>query len=194
MSTRRSKTGRKEADNDATTEDFGTHREYLFYYALARLRDRDLAEDAVQETFLAALANAESFSGHSTRRTWLTGILNHKLCDALRRSSRDRTFFQSLRFNNGGEWDPAIFASMGRDSRDPRMELEHKELREALIEALQKLPRHMTTIFQLYESEGCSSRDICEALRISQSNLWIILHRARRRLRESLSYDGQLIR
>ena len=187
MSSRCLKTGCIEAGKDAATEDIATHREYLFYYALNRLRDRSDAEDAVQETFLAALAAVRTFSGHSTRRTWLTGILNHKVCDRQRQNSRDRSHFQSPALNNGQEWDPVTLVSMRRHSSDPRMELEHKELREALIGALKKLPPRMALVYQLYESEGRSSREICEALRISQHNLWIILHRARKRLRVSLS-------
>jgi RNA polymerase sigma-70 factor, ECF subfamily len=187
MSSRCSKTGFMEAGNEAAPENIATHREYLFYYALARLRDRDKAEDAVQETFLAALAAERTFSGNSTRRTWLTGILNHKVCDLQRRNFRDLSFFQSLPLNNGPERDPVTLASMRRHSSDPRTELEHKELREALIEALKKLPARMALVYQLYESEGWSSREICKVLRISQHNLWIILHRARKRLRVSLS-------
>ena len=187
MSSRCSKTGCMEAGNDASPEDIATHREYLFYYALNRLRDRGEAEDAVQETFLAALAADRTFSGSSTRRTWLTGILNHKVCDRQRQNSRDRSHFQSLPLNHGQEWDPVTLASMRRHSSDPRMELEHKELREALIGALKKLPPRMALVYQLYESEGRSSREVCEVLRISQDNLWILLHRARKHLRVSLS-------
>ena len=89
--------------------------------------------------------------------------------------------------NDGNEGDLVILASMGRQPHDPRMELESKELREALIEALQKLPHRMAMVYQLYESEGWSGCEICQTLQISPHNLWIILHRARKRLRESLS-------
>lgn len=67
-----------EAGNHTASEDFETHREYLFRSALSRLRNREQAEDAVQETFLAALTNVGGFSGNSTKKTWLAGILNHK--------------------------------------------------------------------------------------------------------------------
>jgi RNA polymerase sigma-70 factor (ECF subfamily) len=76
---------------------------------------------------------------------------------------------------------------VGRYSRNPRTELESKELREALAEALQKLPPRLATVYQLYESEAWSGREICQALQISERNLWITLHRARKRLRETLS-------
>lgn len=176
-----------ESDGSVHTDDLGTYREYLFNYALGRLRDRDLAEDVVQETFLAALANDRTFSGSSTRRTWLTAILNNKLCDQFREFSRTRSLVQGLVVSNGKEGRPIASASMGRRSLDPGRELEHKELREALLEALQKLPSQMAAVFQLYEAEGWSGREICQALQISERNLWVILHRARKRLRESLS-------
>ena len=187
MALRRSQTEGMELRRHGATEDLETHREYLLYYALDRLGDRDQAEDVVQETFLAALASDATFSGASTKRTWLTGILNHKVCDQVRRASRTRTFVQSLLLNNGNEGDLAILASMGRQPHDPRMELESKELREALVGALQKLPDRMAMVYQLYESEGWSGCEICQALQISPGNLWIILHRARKRLRDSLS-------
>ena len=76
---------------------------------------------------------------------------------------------------------------IGRHSRDPRTELESKELREALNEALQKLPPRLATVYRLYESEAWSGHEICKALQISERNLWIILHRARKRLRQTLS-------
>jgi RNA polymerase sigma-70 factor, ECF subfamily len=182
-----SKTSSIEAPDRTTTEDFGTHRKYLFQHALRRLRDPDLAEDAVQETFLAALSSDRSFSGSSTRRTWLTGILNHKVCDQLRQTYRNRTRFECIVLNYGEERDSLTSASTGRDPRDPRTELESKELREAITGALRELPCRMAMVYQLYESEGWTGRAICEALQISQENLWKMLCRARQRLRETLS-------
>ena len=189
----RSKTVCMEALNQPAREDIGAHRQYLFHSALGRLRNREQAEDAVQETFLAALASDGTFSSTSTRRTWLTGILNHKVCDQLRNTCRNRTLFQVLPMDYGKELDPTTSASIGWHSRNPRTELESKELREALTEAFQILPPRMATVYQLYESDAWSGREICEALQISQRNLWIMLHRARKRLRETLSSWGQFI-
>ena len=171
------------------SDDIETHREYLFNYALGRLRNWEQAEDAVQETFLAALTNVVGFSGNSTKRTWLTGILNHKVCDLLRNTCRNRTLFRNLSMDDHVETHAATFATVGFSlpPRDPRTELESKELREALNAALQKLPPRQASVYQLYESGSLSGREICQALQISERNLWIILHRARKHLRESLS-------
>jgi RNA polymerase sigma-70 factor, ECF subfamily len=179
-----------EASNDTATEGIETHHEYLFHSALGRLRNREQAEDAVQETFLAALVSDGTFSGNSTKRTWLTGILNHKVCDQLRSTCRDRTLFQDLRPDEHQGWNLAMSASGGGPTpqfRDPRTELESKELGEAVNVALEKLPPRMAMVYRLYESESWSGREICQALKISERNLWIILYRARKRLRELLS-------
>jgi RNA polymerase sigma-70 factor, ECF subfamily len=178
-----------EASKHTTPDDIETHREYLFNSALGRLRNWEQAEDAVQETFLAALTNIGGFSGNSTKRTWLTGILNHKVCDLLRNTCRNRTLFQNLSVDDHVEARAATFATVGfgLPPRDPRTELESKELQEALNAALQKLPPRQASVYQLYEFGSLSGREICQALQISDRNLWIILHRARKHLRESLS-------
>jgi RNA polymerase sigma-70 factor, ECF subfamily len=178
-----------EAGKHTASEDIETHREYLFQSALGRLRNREQAEDAVQETFLAALTNVGRFSGKSIKKTWLIGILNHKVCDQLRNTCRNRVLFRNLSLDDHRETDAATFATVGftLPPRDPRTELESKELREALNAALQKLRPREARVYQLYESGFWSGREICQALQISDRNLWIILHRARKRLRKSLS-------
>ena len=64
------------------------HADYLYRFALARLRDPHLAEDVVQETFLAAI-KSPNFAGQSVPRTWLTGILKHKIIDVMRKNVRE---------------------------------------------------------------------------------------------------------
>src|SRR6185295_13626007 len=84
-------------------------RPYLLRYAQLQLRNGDAAEDAVQETLVAALAGEAGFGGRSNLRTWLTGILKHKIIDAIRRSSRevqpegDAEEFDAL-FDERGHW------------------------------------------------------------------------------------------
>ncbi|MSU58371.1 MAG: hypothetical protein EXS35_09350 [Pedosphaera sp.] len=74
------------------------HGDYLFKYALMRLRDPARAEDAVQETFLAALKGGKSFQGRSAEKSWLVGILKNKICDHYRKASRE-TSFTDLEFH-----------------------------------------------------------------------------------------------
>src|SRR5580704_15438006 len=96
MQSTRSSIESKEAGNHTAPEDIETHHEYLFHSALSRLRNREQAEDAVQETFLAALKNVGRRTGNSTEKSWLTGILKHKVCDQLRNMCRNRVLFRNL--------------------------------------------------------------------------------------------------
>jgi len=68
------------------------HGDYLFKYALVRLRDATRAEDMVQETFLAALKGGDKFAGRSAEKSWLVGILKNKICDHYRKASRETSF------------------------------------------------------------------------------------------------------
>lgn len=163
------------------------HRDYLFHNALGRLRNRELAEDAVHDSFLAALVGADKFLGKSSQRTWLTGILKHKVCDQVRQACRDRAIFESCAPTERDEFDGFAGCLSAAMSADPSAELERKELRQAIQEALAKLPGRLAKAFSLYESEEWTGDEICAELGISENNLWIILHRARKQLREQLS-------
>ena len=169
-------------DIDPSTS-FGQHRDYLYHNALGRLRNREQAEDAVQESFLAALGGVRKFAGQSSERTWLTGILKHKVCDQVRRACRDRAVFQPDLPSEPDEFESFVHT----DDVDPSAELERKELRAAIQDAIARLPERLAKAFSLYETEDWSGRDICAALNISENNLWIMLHRARKELREQLS-------
>jgi RNA polymerase sigma-70 factor (ECF subfamily) len=163
------------------------HREYLFHNALGRLRNREAAEDAVQDSFLAAFANADRFSGSASERTWLTGILKHKVCDHVRRACRNRAVFETTTPTERDEFysrEVDDFAS-SRDA-DASMHLERKELGEAIEQAIEKLPSRLARVFRLYECDDHSGREVCDELGISENNLWIMLHRARKQLQEEL--------
>src|SRR3974390_2563609 len=83
------------------------HGDYLFKYALSRLRDPAKAEDVIQETFLAALKGAKDFQGRSSEKSWLVGILKNKICDSYRKASRE-TSFTDLEFYSDEEGDRFI--------------------------------------------------------------------------------------
>src|SRR5687767_15938409 len=112
-------------------------RSYLLRYATLQLRDTAAAEDAVQETLLAALAGEASFGGRSNLRTWLTGILKHKIVDAIRRMSRETTAvaeedFDAL-FDERGHWH-----EMPQAWPDPDTSLDRKQFFKVLEECLAK--------------------------------------------------------
>ena len=165
------------------------HGDALYGYAMRRLRDAHAAEDVVQETLLAALTSTEGFAGRSSERTWLIGILKHKLVDQLRKSIRQRplTELQSDDnfdpFDKRGNWDPYL----SKWQCDPYQALENAELRHVLEACLSKLPPRIAQVFWLHEAESMSSADVCKELEISATNVWTILHRARLRLQRCLN-------
>ena len=162
------------------------HRDYLYYNALGRLRNREQAEDAVQDAFLAALESAERFCGNSSQRTWLTAIFKYKVCDQMRRACRERGIFESGELTDRDQLKSECRMSGSRFS-SPSTELERKELAAAIEQALAKLPPRLARVFSLYEIEDWSGREVCAVLKISQNNLWITLHRARKQLRGHLA-------
>src|SRR5512144_661402 len=167
------------------------HGNYLFNLAVGQVRDSHVAEDLVQETFLAALRARDRFSGRSSDRTWLVGILRHKIYDHLRRVCRERPVYadtQSARSDQEA-WDDSVLWAheVAAECFEPSRRMELAELREALEMALGRLPARIAQVFQLYEVEERPNREVCEQLKISESNLWVMLHRARKQLRDELA-------
>ena len=166
------------------------HGDGLYRYAILRLGDADRAADVVQETFLHALRSFDSFSGRSSERTWLIGILKHKVVDQLRASSRRQSLVDGL--VAGGELRPE-FDQAGHWRTGPRRwgaevgrEVETREFWDAFGSCLGKLPRTLADTFLLRELDGLGSDEVQQRLGISPANLWARLHRARSLLRQCL--------
>jgi RNA polymerase sigma-70 factor (TIGR02943 family) len=171
------------------------HGDYLFKYALSRLRDPLKAEDAVQETFLAALRGGKSFQGRSAEKSWLVGILKNKIFDYFRKAGRE-TAFTDLEFYSDGEnrdfesdglhkghW---VSDSAPSEWNDPGASLDSEVFWQTYRDCSNKLPKNVATVFALREVDGVESKEICTMLNISESNLWVMLHRARMALRRCL--------
>lgn len=165
-------------------------RPYLLRYARLQLRDPHAAEDAVQEALVAALAGEASFGGRSNLRTWLTGILKHKIVDIIRRAARDNTAvadplaeateFDAL-FDQTGHWaDPPTAWP------DPDNELEQKQFFAALEECLARLPAKTAQAFMMREHMGYDTDEICQEIGVTPTHCWVLLYRARMALRECL--------
>jgi len=167
------------------------HGDYLFNLAVGQLRDPLLAEDVVQECFLAALKARDRFSGRSSDRTWLVGILRHKIYDHLRRVCRERTVRSGDVAARADQeaWDDSLLWAheVAAECMEPSRRMELAEFREALEVALGKLPPRLAQVFQMYEVEERPNREVCDKMKISESNLWVMLHRARKQLREELA-------
>lgn len=179
-----------EADAAASCVWLEAHGDYLFNFAVGQVRNTSVAEDLVQETFLAALKSRDRFSGQSSDRTWLTGILRHKIYDHLRRVCRHRTVHTDSSGTRRDEeaWDDATLwlHEVADECAQPSRRIELAEFRANLEQALGKLPPRIAQVFQLYEIEERPNREVCAQLGISESNLWVMLHRARKQLREHL--------
>jgi RNA polymerase sigma-70 factor (ECF subfamily) len=164
-------------------------RPYLLRYASLELRNREQAEDAVQETLVAALAAEASFAGRSNLRTWLTGILKHKIVDTIRRSSRERTL-ESAEGEAGIEDLEARFDETGHWREPPQawpeQALEDKQFLRALEKCLALLPARTGQVFLMREHLGFETADICKELAITPTHCWVLLYRARMALRECL--------
>jgi RNA polymerase sigma factor (sigma-70 family) len=171
--------------------DICTHGECLFRFAVCRVENEMAAQDLVQETFLAAILSRNNFKGKSCLRTWLFGILRHKIMDHLRRRYRERSLPAEEKFVNpyGSSCDfKAPWIPTPEDSRlSPIRQLELLEFRQDLDSALLKLPIRAAKVFQLCEIEGEPVASVCAQLQISPGNLWVALHRARKKLSKELS-------
>jgi len=178
-------------DPQAMAELYDRYGRVVYSLILRIVRDGGIAEDLVQETFLAALKARDCFAGRSSDRTWLVGILRHKIYDHLRRVCRERsahTYNQSARPDQEA-WDDSVLWAheVAGECLQPSRRMELAELRQALEMAVGKLPPRIAQVFQLYEVEERPNREVCEQLKISESNLWVMLHRARKQLRDELA-------
>ena len=187
-------------DSDPFAAEIESHRRYLLRVAQLQLRDHDAAEDVVQDTLFAALTGRDGFSGRSSLKTWLTGILKHKIVDAIRRKQRqpiiastfdeevDLEDFDPL-FRDDGGW-----ATPPAEWGDPESALSRCEFFDVLDFCLEKLPPNTARVFMMREVMELDTDEICKELTITANNLWVILYRARMALRRCLEqnwFSGQ---
>ncbi len=167
-----------------------SERPYLLRYATLHLRDSGAAEDAVQDTLLAALGAEARFAGRSTLRTWLTGILKHKIVDAIRRASREAPVAAAP--DDDSEFD-ALFEDKGHWRErptpwdDPDSALEQKRFFAVLETCLARLPAKTAQVFLLREHMGLETAEICKELGVTPTHCWVLLYRARMALRLCLN-------
>ena len=170
------------------------HGDFLYRFAFARVRNPDVAEDLVQETFLAALQGASFQGGLDAERRWMIGIIKHKIVDYFRKTARE--FFRDSNQANDsaaeedflpdGHWNPAVAVPRGWPD-NPDGLLERKQFWNVFAGCLGKLPPRVAQVFTLREIDEIATEEICRLLRLTPSNLGVILHRARKQLRSCLS-------
>lgn len=169
------------------------HGDCLFRFAMMRLRDESLAEDAVQETLLSAMQAAEAYRGTAAERTWLIGILKHKIIDHFRKAGRQVQFTEEDTdlsgmdrfFERPDKWDGhwAVPLRPVDPQQSPEEAVERDEFWAVIKACLSALPDRVASVFTLREVDGMSSDEICAVLGLSSSNFWVIMHRARMQLR-----------
>jgi RNA polymerase sigma-70 factor (TIGR02943 family) len=170
------------------------HRTYLLRFARLQLRNDAWAEDAVSETLLAALSKPQSFGNRSQLKTWLVGILKHKVIDILRQRRRE-VHLADEDGDGSDELDALMFKADGHylndpaDWGNPEQELNSRQFFEVLEACTEKLPPAMGRVFLMREWLEMPSEDICKELQLTSTNLYVQLHRARLRLRECLELN-----
>lgn len=162
----------------------------MYRYAYVRLKDHAVAQDIVQESFLAAMKARERYQGRASERSWLMGILRHKLIDHLRKAAREvkmddlqpEGFEETFLFKETGipHWQPPKWHF------NPRRVFEQKEFWDVFSGCLSKLDRKMNIAFSLKELEGLSTEEVCKELGVEPTYLWVILYRARNNLKTCL--------
>ena len=170
------------------------HRVYLMRFAKLQLRNDAWAEDAVSETLLAALSKPQTFGNRSQLKTWLVGILKHKVIDLIRSNTRE------MAIPDGGgddsdndELDKIAFKADGHfvdtpnDWGDPHQTLQQSQFFQVLDACMERLPPALGRLFLMREWLELSSQEVCKELSLTPTNLYVQMHRARLRLQECLN-------
>jgi RNA polymerase sigma-70 factor (ECF subfamily) len=163
-------------------------RTQMLRFARLQLRDDHLAEDAVQEAIIAALKSG-NFEQRSQLKTWVFAILRHKIIDVIRERGRHPVDTYSEdeeldeQFRPDGHWR--------RDQRpanwhSPEISFANEQFWVIFEACLNNLPENPARVFMMREHLGLEVREICIELSISENNCWVLIHRARMRLRKCL--------
>lgn len=158
------------------------HRPALLRFAKRKVRDEALAEDTVQDTLVAALMGLDKFQGQSALKTWLIGILNHKIQDAFRKESRYAAFNTSDDESDTDAQDRIV----DEFAIDPEADVARSRMLSELSDEIDRLPANLRDVFSMQALEDLPTEEVCAALNISEANCWVRLHRARKRLSDRL--------
>lgn len=166
----------------------------MYRYLMMRVKYKEVAEDIVQETFIAALGARSNFSGECSEKTWLFSIMKFKLADYYRKHYKT-TPAENIADSEflGQYFDHDDDANHWKESTKPQTWhadvdqcFEQKEFQGVLEDCLQKVPSKTASVFTLKYLEDQDSKEICTLLDISEANLWTLMHRAKLMLRACL--------
>ena len=180
-------------------------RPYLLKFARLQLRNEAWAEDAVSDALLAALAKPQSFAGKAQLRTWLVGILKHKVVDTLRANLREPNVADMRGASEGDDTEADLIDAIGfkQDGHftdkpahwgNPDQDLSQRQFMAVMDACISKLPPVQGRLFLMREWLELDAEEVCKTLNITSTNLYVQLHRARLKLREclQLNWFGQI--
>ncbi len=164
------------------------YSDYLYNYTIVRVNDHEVAQDLISETFLAGLKSKKNFKGEASERTWLISILKRKIIDHYRKSNSKKGKAEvRMAYNDEdseGDWlEERVSDPFDKTAEDT---MENEELGLAILNCLGKLQEKQATIFKLKTIDNFDTEAICNEYNITPSNLWVIIHRARKTLSECL--------
>ena len=159
-----------------------SYSDYLYNFTISRVSDRDIAQDLIQDTFLAGLKSMKNFKGEASERTWLISILKRKIIDHYRKINSNKGKAEvRMSYNSDSESEGDWLEERVADPFDKTAEdtLENNELGLAIHDCIAKLPKKQAQVFKMKTLLGYETEAICNELEITASNLWVIIHRAR---------------
>jgi RNA polymerase sigma-70 factor (ECF subfamily) len=189
----------RQRDEDAFDELVNQHHSTLVRMAMGYVADREVAEEVAQDTWMAVIESLNRFEGRSSLRTWICGILIHKAKDRGVREKRHTTFSSFESCDDDGETiDPSRFQKRGEwvghwalppqpwDEQTPEKLLASQQAVNAMQRAIESLPANLKEVLILRDVEGVEAKEVCEMLNITETNLYVRLHRARERVRAAV--------
>lgn len=160
----------------------------LLNYALVRVKERDMARDLVQDTFVTALKSIPTFRGEISEKNWLYLVLKTRILDFYKKkkevleSDMKKDDEDDDYFNDKGHW---LKDKLPNEWTTERM-VESEEFMQILLACKGKLNATQALVFTMKYLDGEEAEDICKELNISASNYWVIVHRAKLQLRHCL--------
>ncbi len=164
------------------------YSDYLFNFTIVRVNDSEIAKDLISETFLAGLKSKDNFKGEATERTWLISILKRKIIDYYRKINSNKGKAE-VRINysdeeSEGDWlEERVSDPFSKNAEDS---IQNNELGTAIYNCLDNLNEKQALIFKMKTIDNFDTEAICKEFDISASNLWVIIHRARKAMAECL--------
>ncbi|MBE9489628.1 MAG: sigma-70 family RNA polymerase sigma factor [Bacteroidetes bacterium] len=164
------------------------YSDYLFNFTIVRVSGAEIAKDLISETFLAGLKSKDNFKGEASERTWLISILKRKIIDHYRKiNSKKGKAEVRISYNDEeseGDWlEERVSDPYDRTAEDT---MENEELGLAILNCLGTLNEKQATIFKMKTIDNFDTEAICNEYNITASNLWVIIHRARKAMADCL--------